>query len=311
MIRIQPSWLLEAVGGKHSVDSIYFPYLPRFSSVNWFLRSGINLLINTPVDSQAMLFRAWLKDSVAFTEKNTRKFNQVIKNPLDLEMNPFKTFKDRYFSRQQIDYLFYWREAAFEIDDESQREIFWGVVYQIISCWLANRAAKIDNSSPPDHMIKTILDCHKTFVTGRSGHATISLKTYELIDSMKSSLMVYPVVFSEEDSSETEVQQIFHAWFHGHADLEKARKDLRIDQRRFLYKIAGENDFEMVKRACSQSEICAFIWSGSDLPPKLYEQQVAEIFRESFAQIYQKSRLLLKAVDRTSDCYDYLLLLHR
>lgn len=311
MIRIQPSWLLEAVGGKNSVDLVYFPFLPRFASANWFLKSGINLQLNTPVDSQAMLFRAWLKDSAVFSEKNTRKFNQVIKNPLDLEMNPFKTLKDRFFSRQQIDYLFYWREAAFEIEEESQREIFWGIVYQIISCWLANRVAKIENSSQPDRMMQTVLDYHKKFVQNRSGQAAISCTAYESIDAVKCSLMVYPLIFSEEDSGENEVQQVFHAWFHGHADLEKARKDLRIDQRKFLYKIAGENEIEGMKRGCSQAEVCAFIWSGSDLPPKLYEQQVADEIREKLAQIFPKSRLLLKAVDRTSDCYDYLLLLQR
>lgn len=308
MIRIQPSWLLEAAGGRDVFESIYFPFLPRFSSANWFLRNGINLEINTPTDSQAMLFRSWLKGAETFSEKNTRKFNQIIKNPLDLEMNPFKTLKDKYFSRQQIDYLFYWREAAFEIEDESQREIFWGIVYQIISCWLSNRSAKIENSIPPDQLMAMILGYHGSFVKGRTGKAEIFCNNYEAVDSTKSNVVVFPLVFTEEDNIETEIQQVFHAWFHGHADLEKSRKDIRIDQRKFLYNIGGENEYQLMLRTSANAQICAVLWSGADLPPSLYEQQVVEPIKKVFSEKFSRSRLYLKAVDHTSDRFDFLLL---
>jgi hypothetical protein len=223
-------------------------------------------------------------------------------------MNPFKAWKDRFFDRQQLDYLFYWREVACEIEEERQREIFWSAVYHIISYWLSNRRLSFACEMLPDQLMNYVLDLHKKIAAGRENTMLISNTAFEDLQAVPSSLTVFPILFSEEENCENELQAIFHAWFHGHADIDKARKDIRIVLRKYLFALGENQDLELFVRLAEKSDIAAVCWSGTDLPPRLYEQEMVEKFRTAFSKKFINSRLLLKAVDRSADAYDYLLL---
>lgn len=308
-MRLQSSWLIEAVTGKTAVESIFFPFIHRFSCLNWLSRKDISCIVNNPIDSQAMLLRAWYDVAGGgFSGKNSKKFNQIIKNPLDLEMNPFKTWNGKLFDRQQLDYLFYWREAAYEIEEEKQREIFWACVYQILAYWLSNRASNIQLLQSPDQILANILQSHKLFVKGREDCVKVNCRSFaELIDE-KVSLTVFPIIFADEETFETELQAIFHAWFHGHADVEQAKKDIRIVMHKYQCTPGKNQDLGLFTKLAASSEMSAVVWSGAELPPVFYEQELVTPLRQAFAKKYSQSKLEMKAVDKAMDIYDYLLL---
>lgn len=309
MLRLQSSWLLEAVAEKIGVDSIFFPYFHRFSALSWLSRKEITLYLNSPIDSQTMLARAWLKcPDGGFSEPNFHKFNQVIRKPLELELNPFKLWRDRFFSSQQLDYLFYWREAAYEIENEQQREIFWSAVYQIISYWLTNQKCNNKIFFQPEQIMADCLNQHRAFAKGRAGAIEISCIALEELVVDANPLVVFPLIFEDEESHESELQIIFHAWFHGYADLEQARRDIRSALRHYHFSFEKPSDFSLFTRLASGSDSAVFAWSGRDIPPKIYEQELVEPLRKAFAAKFNTLRLTFKAVDRAIDAYDYLLI---
>ena len=309
MLRLQSSWLLESVAEISSVDSVFFPFIHRFSVLNWLSRREISLHVNSPIDSQAMLVRSWLDGSVGkFSEKNIHKFNQVIQRPFDIELNPFKSWKDRIFTTQQLDYLFYWREAAYEIEDEKQREIFWATVYQIISYWLSMKNAGLEANLQPAEIMKLTLDSHGRFIVGRDGSLHITCLPLDEVAPGHSSLAVFPLLFEDDDGSENDAQSIFHAWFHGHADQEQARRDIKHALRKYLISFDRPRDFSLHAKLAALADVTVFAWSGLSLPPRLYEQELVRPLREAFSGLYKKSGLSLKAVDKSNDAYDYLLI---
>lgn len=311
MLRLQASWVLESVAEICGVDSVFFPYFHRFSSLNWLSRKEISLFINTPVDSQAMLARTWFDSTRGcFSEKNLQKFNQVIKKPLELELNPFKIWKDHPFSSQQLDYLFYWHEAAYEIEDLKQREIFWAAVYQIISYWLSNQKAGAKLAYQPDEIMAFYLNQHKAFLKGRAGRVEFSSIALDELVTGPNALVVFPLAFDDDEGSETELQTFFHAWFHGYADLDQASRDIKSLLRKYLVSFDRPRDFSLHTRLAANAEAAVLTWSGSELPPKMYEQELVEPLQKAFAANFKKSRLSLKAVDRSRDTYDYLLIFH-
>lgn len=311
MLRLQSSWLLESVAEIYGVESLFFPFFHRFSAMSWLSRKGITLYLNNPLDSQAMLARAWLDVAGGiFTAKNLQKFNQVIKKPLELELNPFKTWKDRLFSSQQLDYLFYWREAAFEIEDDRQREIFWSAVYQIISYWMSNQKAGMQPTSRPDEMMAFYLHRHQAFIKGREGRIEFSSIALDELSGGSGALVVFPLIFDDDDSAEVDIQTVFHAWFHGHADLENARRDIKAALRKYLISFDRPRDFSLHTRLAEGSDVAVLTWSGNELPPGIFEQELVEPLRKAFSGQYARSRLTLKAVDKSRDSYDYLLIFH-
>ncbi|MDD3147154.1 MAG: hypothetical protein PHD82_07630, partial [Candidatus Riflebacteria bacterium] len=209
-----------------------------------------------------------------------------------------------------LDYLFYWREAAYEIEDEKQREVFWSSVYQIISYWLANQKFANKIVYQPDQIMAQVLNQHAAFVKGRTGRVEVSCIALEELVADKNPLVVFPIVFEDEESQETELQCIFHAWFHGYADLEQARRDIRSSLRHYYFSFEKKSDFSMFLRLSSEAESAALTWSGSDIPPKIYEQELVEPLRKAFSERYGHSKLFYKAVDRTVDAFDYLLLFY-
>ncbi|EKD81776.1 MAG: hypothetical protein ACD_39C01647G0004 [uncultured bacterium] len=310
-LRLQSSWLLEAVSEVAPVGSVFFPLIHRYSALNWLSRREFSLSVNAVIASQAMLLRAWLDGkNGAFSDKNLQKFNQQIRNPLDLSMNPFRAWKDRWFDRQQLDYLFYWREAAFEIEEESQREIFWSAVYQIMSCWLGNRVSEIQTVCQPDELMGLMLNRHGEFIRGREAKTEITNCNFDELAAKKACLTVFPLIFSDEENAETTLQVLFDAWHKGCDDLEQSRRELRVQLRKYQISFERPNDYYIFTKLSANSQITALVWSGVDLPPTLYEQELVRPLQKAFETRYSNSRLLMKAVDRSSDSYDYLLLFY-
>ena len=312
MLRFQASWLLESVNEIDSVESVFFPVFHWFSAFSWLSRREISLSLNSPIDSQAMLARAWVAcQAGGLSEKNRGKFNQKLQNQLEADANPFRSWKDRLFDARQLDYLFYWREAAYEIEDVEQREIFWSLVYHIMSYWLATRKFKPEGSLAPDEMMDVYINRHRDFLKGQNGHLEVfNLPLADLVAPRYNSLTVFPLIFDDDESAESELQAVFHAWYHGHDDFEAARRELKTLLRPILLTIGGANDCTIFSRLASQARMAAITWSGRDLPPKLYEQELVEPFRKEFAAQFRNSRLFLKNVDRSADAYDYLLIFH-
>ncbi|MBU1108195.1 MAG: hypothetical protein KKB51_16100 [Candidatus Riflebacteria bacterium] len=310
-LRLQSAWLFEAVSEIASVDSVFFPVIHRFSALNWLSRREFSLSVNAVIASQAMLLRAWLDGkNGSFSDKNRQKFNQQIKNPLDMSMNPFRAWKDRWFDSQQLDYLFYWREAAFEIEEESQREIFWSVVYQIMSYWLSNRACEISPDCHPDEIMGLMLSRHQSFISGRDAKIEITNQSLDELEAKKAGLVVFPLSLADDETPEVTLQIFFDAWQNGHDDLELSRRERRVQLRKFQINIERSNDYYLFTKLATNAQIAALVWSGIDLPPTFYEQQLIRPLQKAFEERYSNSRLLMKAVDRSSDAYDYLLLFY-
>ncbi len=309
MIRVQSSWLFEAAQEKIFIEDIYFPYLHRFSSISWLWKKLIKITANNPLDSQAMLVRAWFANKKeGFLDKNERKFNQMIRNPLELDMNPFKTWKDKYFSREQLDYLFYWREAAYEIEEEGQREIFWAAVYLIMHRWLSNGRLGLNSGIKPDGLMKNVLNWQRKQFIANAVNPEILCRTIEDLPAVESSLCVFPLLADDDMSDNNDLHLLYHAWFHGRADLDLVKKDVRNLNRSFSLDFKTGLNSENFLQLSAASQSVAFVWSGNDLPPAFYQQEIVNKLRKSFEERFKHSQLLVKSVDRSADNFDYLLL---
>lgn len=309
MIRLQPSWLLESATEVASVDSIFFPFIHRYSTVNWFSRREIDLTLNSPIDSQAMLLRVWMDSNYgAFTEKNRRKFNQVIKKPLELDMNPFRAWNEKIFDRQQLDYLFYWREAAYEIEDLKQREIFWGAVYGIMSYWLSNSKVGRSAAYSPDEIMHFVLKLHQDQIVPAEASIKLLNEEFSEIEPPEASLVVFPLIFNDEEKEEAELQALYHAWYHGHADIEQAHREIKNHLRHYCYSFEKKTCFSSYVELAKKANVCAICWSGEELPPKIHEQEIIVPFRREFSTLFARSQFSIKTIDQESDSYDYLLI---
>lgn len=310
MIRFQPAWIIESASEAVTSERVFLPYLPRFTQLSWFAHKGIVVEANTPIDSQALLMRSWYAPNhKRLSERNRRKFNQTIKNPFDLDMNPYKTWNDKLFSRNQLDYLFYWKEAAYEMEEVEQREIFWGAVYQIISYWLTSRKYGGPLAQEPDEMMYRVLMKHKESRAHTETKVNVTCRTFDNIHVDDPSLVIFPLSFADEKSDENEIQAVFHAWFHGHADVDQARRDIRHVLKDYQLSYTSDNNLSLFNRLTGNAAATAICWSGHELPPTYFETELIKPFTKAFSEVYTSSKLFMKAVDRTEDSYDYLLLL--
>ena len=115
MLRFQGSWLYETiVNSVKQLDSEpvwYFPNLWKFTALEWLGSLDATIQINVPIHSQAILFKSWFASFEAFPDEEVMKaFNQILMKSIDININPFKAWLDVYFSKQQLDYLLYWRD---------------------------------------------------------------------------------------------------------------------------------------------------------------------------------------------------------
>jgi hypothetical protein len=267
------------------------------------------MIVNSPIESQAMLLRSWLEGrGGAFAEKNRRKFNQKLNKPLEIDLNPYRNWSDKVFSREQIDYLFYWREAAYEIEDINQREVFWSAVYAIMSYWLSNRVVDRNPVYEPDEIMHRVLGLHRENIGRRECELTLLQQPFETVEPSESSLTIFPLVFSDEEDDETQLQCLYHAWFHGHADVDLARRDIRNKLHKYFFSFTGKTDFTGYLQAASESKSVAISWTGKELPPVIHEQQIIEPFKKEFSGLFSRSSFSIKTISQKDDIYDFLLL---
>ena len=313
MLRLQTSWILDSVNELLTVKSIFMPFFHRFTDLNRLVKlNQVDVNVNSPVDTQSMLARAWFgPDKTTFYEKNIYKFNQVLSSPLDTGgANPFIPWINKLFTRTQIDYLYYWRECAYEMEDEDQREIFWSSVYFIISYWLSNKKHSGTNMWEPDKIMAYYLHTHNDFIKSYNGKPKITNTSLHELEPITTSLTIFPLLFDDDDTDESKQQTIFYAWNHGTADIKQAKNEINAALNKYMVPFNERNDYSLFSKLASKSDSVAFMWSGNNLAPKVYEEVLADPIRRGFNSKYKKSKLLMKAVDKSSDSYDYLLILY-
>jgi hypothetical protein len=198
--------------------------------------------------------------------------------------------------------------VAFEIEKIEQREIFWGAVYAIMSYWLSNRKVGRIPAYSPEEIMHYVLTMHEENSRSKKPRLELLSEEFAALEPPESSLTVFPLIFNDEEDTETELQSIFHAWYHGHSDLLKARREIKNQLYQYSFNFGKQKDFSCYTNLSRNSDIVAFCWSGKDLPPVVHEQEIIEPFREQFSELFSRSRCSIKAVDPNSDAFDYLLL---
>ncbi len=310
MIRLQSSWLLESVSESLLVDSIFIPYFYRFSALNWLSNLELPMTVNFPVDTQALLAKSWYEvDRGPFLDRNFSRFIKAMEEPLPEADNPFNPWLDKIFNRQQLDYLYYWRIKTQEMKDESQKEILWSVIYQVISYWIANNKAKTQMFFEPDKIIAYYLHYRNDFIKDRRNKIKIVNKPIDAMEPQEASLTLFPLLFEDQDQEQEILQLVYYCWHKGHGDLKKAKKEINASINNYMVPFNVKNDYSLFVNLGSKSKTVAFVWSGKELAPKVYEQVLADPIRKAFATTHGTSKLSMKAVDKTSDSYDYLLIL--
>ncbi len=306
-MRFQPAWILEAVP-HGEVDSIFLPLSPRASSLFWFKRLGIRLYANDPVESQAVLLRALLqnKDSV-FPETIARKINRYIPKPIDLQLNPFRSWLDDPFSREQVDYLFYWREAGTEIAEPIHRDLFQTAIRSVLSYWLAFSRVRRQPPLPADDVLGQILEKQKNLVfQGKEEVFALGLPFEELGDEVEASLYLSHLPVKEVHRSTTRLEEFFHAWVKGNPDLDAAREEIDNLRKPWMFSWKRKPDFSLLPKKAGKARFAAIFWSSGDAPPRLHEEHVMKPLREAFAPVFPRSTTLVKTADRIGDEYDFL-----
>jgi hypothetical protein len=309
MLRLQSSWLLETAAEVVQVDSIFVPYFYRFSALNWLNNLELPITVNFPIDSQAMIAKAWFEaDRGPFLARNFSRFIQPMSEPLPESENPFNPWLGTLFDRQQLDYLYYWREKTQEIKDTAQKEIFWSVIYQVISYWLSNKKAETSMFFEPDKIVAYYLHYRNDFIKDKGNKVEITNYHINELKPENASLTLFPLLFDEENEEDL-LQIIYYCWCHGHANLKLARKEIDFALNKYMVPFNAKNDYSLFVNLAKNSSVAAFTWSGKGLAPKVYEQVLVEPIRKAFANTHSNSKLSLKSVDKTTDSYDYLLVL--
>lgn len=305
-MRIQSSWILETASKLENINSIYFPYIDKYSSLLWLKDRCLPTVVNSSINSMTTVLHSYVdKYSVPFTDKNKRKFNQYLAKPLDIEMNPFKKWKDKHFTREQLDYLFYWHEAGLEIELEQQRSIFWSSVHLIMSYWIHCRKDKHNCHFKPDQIMEYILNRHKVEILRESGEIEVKDQPVAEFSEIENSLTVIPLLI--EDDYNQDLDSFFHAWFNGHSDIDMAKKDIFTQNNKFIVGFDKKINAESYMKISSGSKIVSFVWTGKGLPPAVYSSSFVEPLREAFATVFHTSKLNIKCVNHRLDEYDYLL----
>lgn len=312
ILRFQPSWILESLP-PGEVDSVFLPLAPRASTLFWFKRLGLRLYANDPVESRALLLRALLQNQgETFSPENLRKFNQTLRKPIPLTMNPFRSWEGRPFSRVQLDYLFYWREAALEIPESVQRDLFWAAVFEVMACWIGLARTGRPPPLPPDELMGFMLERQREQVfPGAEAVYCLHLPLAELGEEVEASVFLLPLIIAEKGRPEQDLELLFHAWYRGGGDLVAARSEIEAARRGWIQKWDGPPAYAEMLRKVGQAKFAVITWSGGDVPPRLHEEIIAEPFRRAFAAVFPTSTLHVRAACRETDEYDFLLVMRR
>ena len=264
--------------------------------------------MNVPVHSQAMLFKSWFSKSDMFPQEDILKaFNQILMKNIDININPFKGWLDTYFTKQQLDYLLYWREAANELNDEALKGTFLAIVSQVINYWLANNRVGLENIYKPDEILAFYYKRYRGF----RDHLTDFKVTEQAVEGVKAeecSTVVFNLVFGDEDYLEDESQIIYNAWLNGYTDLEESRRNFSDELKRYVIELNSTKNFDFFKKMSENAKSAAFCWSGKGITPNFYQRTLITPLEHLMADRYQHSKLVYKCIDTSTDAYDYILL---
>jgi hypothetical protein len=306
-MRFQASWIIEALHPER-VDSIFFPVSPGAEKLLWFKRQGHALYANDPLDSRYVFLKALLENpGESFSDANKRKFNQVLKNELDISLNPYRTWEPAPFSRRQIDYLFYWHEAALEIEDLRQRNIFYCAVASIMNYWLDMKKAGFAVTFAPDEIMGyALFKIGSLLVKGNEPVFSLHVALDDLSETVEASLCVIPLLARDKSESEPGNEDYFHAWFHGFADLGGARKAIHDSRSGWMIDWQTPPATHKFLSKVGKARQVAFCWSAADLPPRAHQETIWEPLKKTFAARFPHSRVFFKTADRYGDEYDFL-----
>lgn len=312
MQRFQASWLVETIMDNitdlSESPSWFFPCICQFSPMEWLAQRNTRILINVPVHSMAVLFKSWFSKADVFPQEDIMKaFNQILMKNIDININPFKGWLDVYFSKQQLDYLLYWREAASELNDESLKGTFLAIVSQVMNYWLANNKAGIENTFNPDEILAYYYKRYRGFRDHLSDF-TITEQAVEGVKPENCSTVVFNLVFGDEDYLEDESQIIYNAWLNGYTDLEESRRSINNELKRYAVELNSTKNFDFFKKMSEKAKSAAFCWSGKGITPNFYQRTLITPLEHLMADRYQHSKLVYKCIDTSTDAYDYILL---
>jgi hypothetical protein len=310
-MRLQPSWILESLPNP-DIESVFVPLGARPESLLVFKQLGIKMYANDPVESRAMCLRALLENpGEPLAVDIRRKFNRVLPKPLEFEVNPFRTWENKPFSRLQLDYLFYWREATLEITEPRQRDLFWAAVRGVFAHWLS-QPAEVTSALPPDEVIGYLFERQKELVLpGEAEVFALHTPLDELGDEVEADLYLVPLMISDRDRPGAELETFFHAWFRGNGDLTAARTEIDAARRGWTIRWDDRNDVRAIAGKVGRATQVAVCWSAQDLPPRVHEESIANPIREAFASRFANAQLLMKTADLERDDYDGMLIFHR
>ncbi len=314
MLRFQASWLVESVFDNikdiNNESTWFFPCLWKFMPMEWLGYRNANIHINVPIHSQAVLFNSWFTNSEAFPDEEVMKaFNQILMRSIDININPFKSWLDVYFSKQQLDYLLYWREAANELTNESIRDSFLSIVYQVMNYWIANNREGVENAFPPDEILAYYYKRFRAFKE-HLANFKITEQPIESLITESCSLVVFNLIFGDEDYLEDETLLVYNAWLNGYTDIEESKRNFTNELKHYSIELGNTKNFDFYKKICEKANTAAFCWSGFGISPNLYNRLLVEPMQKQLLDLYKTSKLIYKPIDSTSNYYDYILLFY-
>ncbi len=310
MLRFQPSWILQSFGND-KIENLYFPYAPRAESLLWFKRVGHGLIVHDPVPvGQVGLSAVLANDSEQLAEAHRRLATRAISKPVALELNPFRSWLDKPFSREQLDHLFFWREAGFELEPLSQRCLFMQAVGEVIHCLCGFEGVSEPRPMPPDELMGYFLKQQQQRIFARKGNVRI----FDSVERAAANLdafcaLVLPLLTTEPPTKGYFAEEYFHAWLNGDGDLERARSEMHRLREPVCIDWKGAMQVERLvplAKGCCEAVIA---WSGDHLPPQWYDEQLVRPLKAAFASTYQKMDWYVKGADRQEDAYDFLLVM--
>ena len=239
-----------------------------------------------------------------------KSFNQILMKNIDLNLNPFKSWLNVYFSKQQLDYLLYWREAANELTNEAIRDSFLAIVFQVINYWMANNKSGTENLFPPDEILAYYYKRYRNF---REHAAKFKITEQSLVDlePKNCDVAVFNLTFDDEDYLEDEPLLVYNAWVGGYTDIEESKRCFDSALKQYIFELGNLKNYTFYKKITDKAKISAFCWSGIGISPNIYQRKLVEPLQQMLADRYKTSKLVFKPIDSASDSYDYILLFYQ
>ncbi len=313
MLRFQASWLMETIMDnitESSDPNWHFPCLWKFTALEWLSHLNNKFIINVPIHSQAIIFKSWFYNQNPFPDSEVmRAFNQVLNTSIDINSNPFKDWLDIYFSKQQLAYLQYWREASGDIRDIALKESFLSIVYQVMNYWIINNKYGFENALTPDQIFSFY---YKKYAEFREHNAKFSITEfdYDTILPENCSHVVFNLVFKDEDFIDDDSFFVYNAWLGGYTDLKESKKTIIEKIKPYYFEFGNTKNFSFYKRMTEKANSASFCWSGTGISLNLYKRFLVKPLQDVLDGTYKHSKLVYKPINPTKKQYDFILLFY-